>query len=124
MSDSYVTELYTGKSWERTFQIFSDTAMTTPRPFVTGESLRAQMRETPGGPVIATPTAAIVSAVDGTGKISLTDEVTAVIVTARQFGVAKIYWIDVDRISGTDIWPLMQIKVYVKAGVTQVVVVT
>lgn len=113
----YQTDLYTGKKFSRAFQVFQADG-TTPRQWQAGETLRAALRETPAGTVLLTPIVAI--GADGTGTIEIDETDTAKLATAPQFGTPRVYWIDVDRVDADgNPWAFMQIKVSVRAGVTQ-----
>ena len=109
-------EIITGKSWTVNAQRLS---AGEPVPFITGDTLRAQIRETPAGAVLVTVAAAIVSLADGTYTLTLTDELTATLPRPAQFGAVRPVWLDVDIIRGADVIPtIVNEKIYVKAGVT------
>ena len=113
----YQTDLFTGKKFSRTFSVFQADG-TTPRQWMTGETLRAALRETPAGAVLLTPVVA--TGAGGTGTIEIDETDTAKLATAPQFGTPRVYWIDVDRVdTDGNPWAFIQIKVSVKAGVTE-----
>lgn len=113
-------EIVTGKTWRVSAQrLLSGYAV----PFVSGDTLRAQLRDTPAGAVLAEITAAITVSTEGRYEMELTDEETAELPTASQFGAVKIIWLDVDIIRGDEVIPtIVNEKVYARAGVTKEVV--
>jgi len=119
----YAATLYTGKTWERSCQ--KQTSGGAAAPFAATDTLRAQIRETPDGAVVAAVTATITDFALGKFRLILTDEETAKIPTAKQFGVEKIYWLDVDTVKDPvgdgRVLRLLNIKLAVRAGVTEVV---
>ena len=124
MLDSiYSTTLYTGKTWERNCQ--KQTSGGGAVSFSDTDTLRAQVREAPDGAIVAAVTATVTDASQGKFRLILTDEETAKIAAAKQFGAEKIYWLDVDTVKdpGSDgrILRLLNIKLAVRAGVTEVV---
>ena len=111
-------EIITGKSWAVNAQRLS---AGEPVPFITGDTLRAQIRETPAGAVLVTVAAAVSVLAEGRFTLSLTDELTATLPVPRQFGIVRPVWLDVDIIRGTDVLAaIVNEKIYVKAGVTLV----
>ena len=117
----YAATLYTGKTWERNCQ--KQTSGGTAVIFAATDTLRAQIRETPEGAVVASVSATITDFALGKFRLLLTDEETAKITAAKQFGVEKTYWLDVDTVKDPDsdgrIFRLLNIKLAVRAGVTE-----
>lgn len=115
---TYTTTLTTGKSWERLFS--RKDAAGAALPFAETDTLRAQLREIPGGAKICDITAAFVSKAAGTGKLSLTDEQTALIPTASSFENFRTYYFDVDVVTtaGEIKELIVGAKLLVKAGAT------
>ena len=116
--DIYSTTLYTGKTWERTCQ--RQTGAGEAKPFDPADTLRAQLRDAPGGQMVASVTATITDAAVGVFSLVMTDEETAKIPSAKQYGVVKTYWLDVDVVK-TDgrILRLLNVRLAVLAGVTE-----
>ena len=117
----YSATLYTGKTWERNCQ--KQTSGGAAVSFDALDTLRAQLRETPDGVVLASVSATITDFALGKFRLLLTDEKTAKIPAAKQFGVEKTYWLDVDTVKDPDsdgrIFRLLNIKLAVRAGVTE-----
>jgi hypothetical protein len=110
-------EIITGKTWAVSV---ARTSGGDPVPFVSGDTIRAQLRETPAGAVLAEITAAITSESGGTYTMGLTDEETALLPVPRQFGAVRFLWLDTDIIRGADILPMIvNEKIAVIAGVTK-----
>lgn len=114
----YIAKITTGKTWS--VSCCRKNAAGEPVPFLSTDTLRAQIRETPAGEKVADITATITSVSGATWTLSLTDEASALIPTKAQFGAVRVYWADVDVI-GVDgtVKQLMQIKVFVTAGATK-----
>ena len=111
-------EIATGKTW--LVSCARQTSAGVAVPFETGQTLKAQLRATPGGNVLADVTATITDAAAAEFDLSLTDEQTATLPTPSQFGAVKIIWLDVDIIDGGEVLPMIvNERCGVKAGVTK-----
>ena len=119
MADAiYTTTLYTGKTWERTCQ--RQTGAGEAKAFDPADTLRAQIRDAPGGEPVATVTASITDYANGWFSLAMTDEETAKVPTAKQYGTVKTYWMDADLVKEDGrILRLLNIRLAVLAGVTE-----
>ena len=117
-TNNYSTTLTTGKTWVRYMQRVD--ADNVPLPFGVGETLRAQMRELPGGSATTTIVATITDREAGTWELLLTDEISATIPPPRTFATPRLYWFDVDILApdGTVRELITSGKIFVKAGAT------
>lgn len=118
-TSTYSTNLTTGKTWVRYMRrVDADNA---PMPFGVGDTLRAQIRETPGGVTAATIVATITDREAGKWELLITDEFSAQIPPPRTFTAPRLYWFDVDILNpdGTVRELITNAKVFVKAGATE-----